>query len=102
MDTLQHNEDTFIVKFHWHIIIIIIIIYYVYTFMYTNAWYRSFRSRKIKSIYLVVYVLCRKVMCAESTFIMIITGNKYTKQENAEIFHVKGFNLYSDDCVLIG
>jgi len=33
---------------------------------------------------------------------MIITGNKYTNQENVEIFHVKGFGLYSDDCASSG
>jgi hypothetical protein len=41
-------------------------------------------------------------MCIESKFIMIITGNKYTMEENMEIFHVEEFGLYSDDCTFSG
>jgi hypothetical protein len=75
------------------IIIIIIIIYNVCICMYSKASYRSFWYRSINPIYLVLCVLRRKLIKTESTFIMTITGNQYTTQENVEIFHVKGIGL---------
>ena len=48
------------------------------------------KSSRFTSFYLSSF---RKMMCTESTFTMITARNEYTTQQNAEIFHVKGFGL---------